>query len=79
MGLEILRKRYLSVPDLTANVRRFLRLVLLDSGVDGEPLELEMGGFEARAAQHELDHLDGLLILDRVEHASDLSPRRVYR
>jgi len=45
---------------------------------DGDRRELEMEGFEARAAQHELDHLDGLLILDRVDSASWLFPRRVY-
>src|SRR5438874_9759886 len=35
-----------------------------------------MAGFEARAAQHEMDHLDGLLILDRIRSADDLFPRR---
>ena len=33
--------------------------------VDGSPIELEPEGFEARVIQHELDHLDGVLILDR--------------
>ena len=33
--------------------------------VDGQPIELEPEGFAARVIQHELDHLDGILILDR--------------
>jgi len=78
-GAEVLREGCLSVPDLTANVRRSGRIVVRATGLDTEPLTLEMEGFEARAAQHELDHLDGLLILDRVRHAGDVFPRRVYR
>ena len=38
-----------------------------------------MRGFEARALLHEVDHLDGMLILDRVTTGSDLFPRKVYR
>ena len=51
------------------------------AGVDteGGTRDLAMEGFEARAALHELDHLAGLLILDRVDTASQLFPRRVYR
>ena len=47
-------------------------------GVDGAPREYEMEGFEARAILHEIDHLDGVLILDRVAADSDLFPRKVY-
>jgi predicted amino acid-binding ACT domain protein len=39
----------------------------------------DVGGNGARALQHEVDHLDGFLILDRVESSSDLFPRRTYR
>jgi peptide deformylase len=45
---------------------------------EGKRLTIEMEGFEARAAQHEMDHPEGLLILDRVDAASSLWPRRVY-
>ena len=77
-GGETLREGCLSVPDLTANVRRPVRIVLSGLGLDGERRRYEMEGFEARAALHEVDHLDGVLILDRVAAASDLFPRRVY-
>ena len=76
---EVAREGCLSVPDLTADVRRARRLVIGGLDTEGEEREVAMEGFEARAALHELDHLGGLLILDRVDAASQLFPRRVYR
>ena len=75
---DVLREGCLSVPDLTANVRRAVRTVV--GGIDpaGERRVYQMEGFEARALQHELDHLDGRLLLDRVESAADVFPRKVY-
>ena len=79
-GFEIGREGCLSVPDYTGNVIRATRLRLLAQDRAGESLELEMEGFEARAAQHELDHLDGLLFVDRVvSRRMDLFRRKVYR
>lgn len=78
-GEETRREGCLSVPDLTADVARATRIVLGGIDPSGAPLVLAMEGFEARAAQHELDHLGGMLILDRVAAASRLFPRRVYR
>jgi peptide deformylase len=79
-GFEIGREGCLSVPDYTGNVIRATRLRLLARDPAGEPLELEMEGFEARAAQHELDHLDGMLFVDRVvSRRTDLFRRKVYR
>jgi peptide deformylase len=60
-------------------VKRATRLTL--TGVvpgTGEELALETDAFEARAVQHEVDHLDGLLFLDRVAGAHALHARRVY-
>jgi peptide deformylase len=73
------REGCLSVPDLTGDVKRATRLII--SGFvpgTGEPLRLTTDAFEARAAQHEIDHLDGLLFLDRVAGAHALHARRVY-
>ena len=78
-GREIMREGCLSVPDLTANVRRAERVVVRGLGPDGAERVYRMEGFEARALLHELDHLDGKLILDRVDSAADLFPRKVYR
>jgi peptide deformylase len=76
---DVLREGCLSVPDLTANVRRARRVLVRGLDPKGRHREYEMRGFEARALLHEVDHLDGLLILDRVSAGSDLFPRRVYR
>jgi peptide deformylase len=70
-GKELGREGCLSLPDLTANVRRAKRVVVEAVGVDWEPVRVEAAGFEARALQHEIDHLDGLLFLDRVASLSD--------
>ena len=73
------REGCLSVPDLTGDVKRATRLVLRATVPGtGEEVELETDAFEARAMQHEVDHLDGLLFLDRVAGAHALHQRRVY-
>ena len=56
----------LSVPDFTADVERAARVVLRAQDLDGRPLELEAEGLEAVCFQHELDHLDGVLFIDRI-------------
>ncbi len=61
-GSEVGREGCLSIPELTGNVRRATAIT-----VEADELRLEAEGFEARAIQHEIDHLDGLLFLDRVE------------
>jgi peptide deformylase len=73
------REGCMSVPDLTGEVSRAARLVVRGTDVEGMTRVLQVEGFEARAFQHELDHLDGLLFLDRVTHASAVFARRVYR
>jgi peptide deformylase len=79
-GFEIGREGCLSIPDYTGNVIRATRLRLLARDRTGERLELEMVDFEARAAQHELDHLDGVLFVDRVvSRRTDLFRRKAYR
>lgn len=78
-GSEIGREGCLSVPDYTGNVVRAesIELEALDS--EGNLQRYEMEGYEARVAQHELDHLDGLLFLDRlVSRRSDLFKRKKY-
>ena len=65
-GGEVKREGCLSVPDYTCDVRRATSIVVSGRTPEGEHRVVEAEGFEARAFQHELDHLDGLLILDRV-------------
>ncbi len=66
-GAEAAREGCLSIPELTANVRRALAVTIEAVSAEGEPLVVESKGFEARCLQHELDHLDGILFLDRVD------------
>jgi peptide deformylase len=79
-GYEMGREGCLSVPDYTGNVIRATRILLKAQDPHGEPLEFHMEGFEARAVQHEIDHLDGLLFIDRVvSRRTDLFRRKVYQ
>ena len=74
------REGCLSVPDYTGNVLRAEKIHLDAFDRDGNPLSFDMEGFEARAIQHELDHLDGLLFLDRlVSRRQDLFQRKKYK
>jgi len=76
-GDEIGREGCLSLPDITANVRRATRVVVEATDLDGSRREIAAEGFEARVMLHEIDHLDGVLILDRVASlALDVFPRR---
>lgn len=78
-GSELKREGCLSVPDYTCDVRRAARVVVRGVTPDGTQTVIETAGFEARAVQHELDHLDGLLILDRVASArTDVFRRKRY-
>ena len=65
-GSQIVREGCMSVPDYTGNVTRSESIVVqfLDQNQQLQVIRSE--GFEAIAIQHELDHLDGLLLLDRV-------------
>ena len=79
-GRKVGREGCMSVPDLTANVARATEIVVRGRTPEGELLVITTDGFEARAFQHEIDHLDGLLILDRVESlASDVFRRQTYK
>jgi peptide deformylase len=51
--------------ELQVPVERHMRVRIAADGLDGERLDYEVEGMEARVIQHEIDHLDGVLILDR--------------
>lgn len=65
-GEEVSREGCLSLPDLTANVRRATAVVVRGHSPAGVERVVEADAFEARALLHEIDHLDGVLFLDRV-------------
>lgn len=76
---EVAREGCMSVPDLTGDVARATRLMVAGTDPDGREVELDVDAFEARAVLHELDHLGGLLFLDRVAGPHCVFPRKVYR
>ena len=79
-GSVVGREGCLSVPGYTGNVMRAEVVTLQALNLVGKTLDYEMEGFEARAIQHEIDHLDGLLFLDRlVSRRSSLFRRKVYK
>jgi peptide deformylase len=78
-GPELAREGCMSVPDLTGDVARAGRVVVEGLAPTGERRRIEADAFEARALLHELDHLDGLLFLDRVASHESVFRRRVYR
>ncbi|MDD2733761.1 MAG: peptide deformylase [Desulfuromonadaceae bacterium] len=65
-GSATMREGCMSVPDYTGDVDRATEIVLQFSEPDGTVREFTASGFEAVAIQHEMDHLDGVLFLDRV-------------
>jgi peptide deformylase len=68
----------LSIPDLRGVVPRWSRLRLDALDRRGQPFRLEAAGFHARVVQHECDHLDGAVYLDRMEGLRTLSFLREF-
>jgi len=76
-GEQVFREGCLSLPDYTANIRRAERVVVEALNRDLQPFTIESIGFEAIVIQHEIDHLDGILFLDRiVDVKTDLFRRK---
>jgi len=75
-GSKVGREGCLSIPELTANVRRATAVVLEASTPEGEHRVIEAEGFEALCIQHEIDHLDGILFLDRVDSVDNVFRRK---
>jgi peptide deformylase len=73
------REGCMSVPDLTGDVARATEVLVRGLSPEGTERVLRADAFEARAVLHEIDHLDGLLFLDRVTSADAVFRRKVYR
>jgi peptide deformylase len=65
-GELLFREGCLSIPEYTGNVRRAASITIRAMDQHGQPVEINSKGFEAVVFQHELDHLDGVLFLDRI-------------
>ena len=69
----------LSIPGIRVDVERWLHVRVGGADETGEPLTIEASGLEARVLQHEIDHLDGVLMLDRADRAQRREAMRAWR
>lgn len=65
-GEIVVEEGCLSIPDVTAEVKRPERIVVEGIDVQNEPIRIEAEGLLARVLQHEIDHLNGVLFIDRI-------------
>ncbi len=75
-GWEEHEEGCLSVPDVYAKIRRNKKLVIQAVDLAGHPFEMQATDLMARVIQHETDHLDGRLIIDRMSTVARLAHRR---
>lgn len=70
----------LSIPDVREDVRRYQRVVVKGIGRDEKPLEVKAVDLPSRVLQHEIDHLDGVLFIDRLDAVTrDRLKRRIKK
>ncbi|MBA2712991.1 MAG: peptide deformylase [Rubrobacteraceae bacterium] len=69
----------LSIPGIQVEVERATSVTVSGMDASGEPLQKEASDILARVLQHEVDHLDGVLILDRTDRASRRAAMREWR
>jgi peptide deformylase len=75
---EIVPEGCLSIPDIRGLVPRYNEIVVRALDREGKPLELRLKKFAARVAQHEADHLDGVLFFDRMTSLQSLTYLEEY-
>jgi len=63
----------LSFPEITGEIERSKSIMVRAQNLEGQPIEIETTGFLARAIQHEVDHLNGILFIDRMSSAAKTS------
>lgn len=77
--LEVEEEGCLSLPDIRADIRRPRAVSINAADADGEAVQSTSDDFESRIWQHEYDHLDGILIIDRMSPMGRLANRRAIR
>jgi peptide deformylase len=70
---EIGTEGCLSFPEITGEIERAASVSVRATTLDGEPIEFHASGLLARAVQHEIDHLNGILFIDRMNSATKAS------
>ena len=69
----------LSIPEIQVEVERPVAVTVSGQNLTGEPILIEASGLLARILQHEMDHLNGVLILDRTDRESRKAAMREFR
>lgn len=78
-GRIVVREGCMSIPDYTGNVERYARIVVRGLDRTFKEVEIETEGMEGVILQHEIDHLDGVLFIDRIRNPhTDLFRRKKY-
>jgi peptide deformylase len=77
--LTPLEEGCLSLPEIRGDVRRPSQITISATDLDGNPITMRTDGLLARCIQHENDHLDGVLIIDKFTHTSRLKNRASIR
>jgi peptide deformylase len=76
---EILEEGCLSLPAVHVDVERPVHIRVRAQDENGDPVTVEASGLEARVIQHEMDHLDGVLVLDRISRQQRKEAMRALR
>jgi peptide deformylase len=76
---EVFEEGCLSLPGVAVDVERAVHVRVAAKDEQGEPILIEASGLEARVLQHEMDHLDGVLILDRIDREQRKEAMRILR
>ena len=76
-GADLAEEGCLSLPGLYGDVRRPSAITVEAYGLDGQPFEMKIDDLPARAVQHEVDHLDGTMFIDKVSDAvrAEIAPK----
>jgi len=77
--LAIVEEGCLSIPGVHVEVERPAQVRVRAHGASGEELQIEAEGLEARVIQHEIDHLNGVLIIDRISREQRKEAMRAMR
>lgn len=78
-GENILEEGCLSFPGITGKVKRAYQIRVRGLNVQGERIEMKATGLPAQVIQHEVDHLDGVLFIDRMDEETRESIRTLFR
>lgn len=78
-GASVLEEGCLSLPGVTVNMRRATTAIMEAFDVDGSRIKFTGEELAARVWQHEVDHLDGRLIIDRMSESDEITNRRVIK